>query len=1728
MLKCIFFINRLIPRTRQNERVRRRIENNRNHNSVVGNTSASTLSTDITRSRHMVTSSTSRTPKKRTKRRKTKKSSQKIRYRTVYEVDKVTGETVARKKRMKKKSRRSRNCVRQIPKPKTVKKRLAQQLGICAPRTSTQNHLPDVKIPNVPSNSSNNISGMRHSAGIPALHLFGHTNELDYFSEDNEDYSLGSQVLIRRAPNQSDISTMRRTLMRKNLIVPPEVVSSSSDLLGSILNTQEQFFARNASYSLDSSGKFKVETKKSKSNYIDVTKEQVTAKETPYYPNNNNNNNRNYNNRYNQNYRYNQYNNRYQNQRQSNNYYSSSNQNNYYNSEPSSSMNYGNFSGGGDENDIPQDYSQRTLCATAESNLQGNDELEETGGDEGNNANSESELDIYSDIETVTTSRAEENDPKPPSPPIISHTPNTGTDEDNNDSDGDMVIDDEKVQEQEPQNICHREEAAVTSTVGITGQFEPSSGEPTNSSMEIQSEAVQSSSLDEHKYQYYNDDSSYGCPNASVYSQEVKPSNDEENDSDDGCPNFSIYSKESKTLALHTDITTDRLGYRDYQVGEISSSPNIEEQGQSIEPVDNNPQDSYDPEQIYNSEPAIEEIQNKSNPEQVDPDQSYDPEKIYDQNDSPEGDNIADQTYDPETCLHQDESTEIDKEDADQSYDPEKIYDEEESIDKTCDYEKEVFKYNSSVDKSNSVDPDVSTVIGDRYDPAVPFSDDLDESQVLDKKEAVPSNQESDTEKGDDQSEKLSKETKPIIKGGILGGLYSDSEDDESVVKNDSAFAIADINHMTEDISEEERSYTPCLDEKFQKQGLEGLDTEMISDEERNDFDESHELKTVSDGGDALEINAKESELDFTRPEDYEEGEIVDKNKDKDVQDDEEEEEPETEQVCDKPVEEKKSKKKDKDKEKERTSTEDKTGNKENEASNNEASFKKLSKSNKDRNYRDKEKRHSRPKSRSKDRDYNKKDRKKEKRKELERYNVRAIIAEKPRPLIAKDQFGRDIRTTPSQSRSRSYTPPIRRSTSRPIRSPSKTRRSLSRTRRSLSRRRKSPSIDKSRKRRKSKNFRSPSRSRSRSPIKKNSPQKSKKRKRSTSRYRKRKSGGDSGSKNKKRLSRRRSRSATPVTRTNWERREWSPMSQNSPARASPSWTPPRRIDNSQLLRNENLTVTVNNSKKKRDKRRKGDKRNKESLDSRQKKRRRERERTPPPSKEVFASGDNILVSVSFNNDNETRDVSTRDKRKSDETKKRKEKKKKNRRDISGIKPVAIIDLDRSPFRELTPSPKQIIVLTDSDNEENDNLTNVQNNICDSSQQVASPERGIGPKTPPEPQVKFSLTVKPPQVRAINNPLHDPEDMETNDDHVEDEISSRMGPGIHIGPNTPPDPPNSPPSSPDAYDPFEPTKSRSPTPERQTQSKDNLDNIDGKTALEILDKSNNPMPEVVKSLTPPLAEIQPADSQSSIQVTPDSNLEKSPDRTEGIQMKPVAQTIPFSSVPSSIITSTPIPSNIPASRINILNSTIITPPVASSIPQRIVLPNQIKSSPVKISPTKFTIKSNPIKPIPNKNNKVLRKRNQNEDNIILDFDSPYSPGSSDYEDLFEPPSDIVTKPVIKGKPKQSQKHNLTAFDALFGCSPNSNMKQKKNKLMKKNTTSSKTKTVGVKLDEDNLKILDDLPNSAVEMQVKDKVSFIFKPKCNTLARTSSALNGSSNVRERLLLGIVEQSLTILD
>lgn len=237
----------------------------------------------------------------------------------------------------------------------------------------------------------------------------------------------------------------------------------------------------------------------------------------------------------------------------------------------------------------------------------------------------------------------------------------------------------------------------------------------------------------------------------------------------------------------------------------------------------------------------------------------------------------------------------------------------------------------------------------------------------------------------------------------------------------------------------------------------------------------------------------------------------------------------------------------------------------------------------------------------------------------------------------------------------------------------------------------------------------------------------------------------------------------------------------------------------------------------------------------------------------------------------------------------------------------------------------------------------------------------------------------------------------------------------------------------------------------------------------MLEKSNTPTSQPtpdVKSHTPPLTDAQP-DSQTSILAkTPDV---KSPEMPIGVILnqvvqaqtsvfpnavttKPVAPTVPYSAGNQSLITSTPIS----APRINILSSTLLTQTSAASIPQRIVLPNTvIKSSPVKVTQSKTPIKSTPIKPMPTKNllskssgMKLVRKSGSrgsgDANDLIPDFDSPYSPGSSDYEDLFEPPAETNNKPVSKPQQKnmKSPAKVQSAFDALFGSSPIFNTKNK--------------------------------------------------------------------------------------
>lgn len=620
---------------------------------------------------------------------------------------------------------------------------------------------------------------------------------------------------------------------------------------------------------------------------------------------------------------------------------------------------------------------------------------------------------------------------------------------------------------------------------------------------------------------------------------------------------------------------------------------------------------------------------------------------------------------------------------------------------------------------------------------------------------------------------------------------------------------------------------------------------------------------------------------------------------------------------------------------------------------------------------------------------------KKEKRKDMERYDVRKIVTDKKRKR--RDAFGRDLSRersytkSHSRSRGRSYDRPRGRS-----RSISRPRITRSKGRSPLKSRIRSHSRSRLRSRSRSR-VRSRSRSKTRSKVKskdrlRKSRSKEKQRSRvsrSRSRGRRTRSWSRSRSRNRSRL---KSRSRSPVRsrdrRDRSRERRGSERCRYHDRRSwSHSWTPswsrshslscssysrsrsptPRRFNRSysrSFTRSwsreqheripviekksgaiskaaKKLTVIVPNTKddserhRKKEKKRKESKKNKDLVASSEKRKKR-KEKSPAPSKEVFTSGDNILVSVNFKSNKTagSKDVLTTSgavavaakdpsKRKQidgsfeidrESTKKlRKDKsnkekasphqknggtggdktvvrsgEKKLKKGVQKIgnkasrvaalinkKPVAIIDLDQSPFHEQTPSPRDLIVLSDSeeehmakegDREELADTLNSRRSMRQNSSSPKSSKQGIntapsgtiartpesqsppvnavgsylvtstGPKTPPEPQIKFSIAAKP-QLRSINNPLReDEEDMMAEeaglddlDQRIEEELDRELDRGIgevlHKGPNTPPEPrgpstPCSPPTSPDAYDPFDPTKSGTPSPVGASASMD--------------------------------------------------------------------------------------------------------------------------------------------------------------------------------------------------------------------------------------------------------------------------------------------------------------------
>ncbi|KAI5705765.1 hypothetical protein M8J75_001521 [Diaphorina citri] len=802
--------------------------------------------------------------------------------------------------------------------------------------------------------------------------------------------------------------------------------------------------------------------------------------------------------------------------------------------------------------------------------------------------------------------------------------------------------------------------------------------------------------------------------------------------------------------------------------------------------------------------------------------------------------------------------------------------------------------------------------------------------------------------------------------------------------------------HDTEDKEENARNKSDSFN------ALDGLDVDPVSDSEYGSLSDNAE---VDEGSNKTDKKKKKKRKNTDR----EEGEIVEpKKKDRKKDKDENNENSMSEK--------KTKKKKDKDFV-ELSPLQEKTltNNKENfdQEAGESVSWKKLSKNTKDRNYREK--------------DDVKNRKRKEGRKELERYNVRKIVGEKA--FIRKDEFGRDISLSRSRSpefgrspRKRSKSPRKRSLSRERSKSPgrkNKKRRSRSKSfdrfrKRSLSRspvrprkRSRSPSVQKSKDRKLQKTrgrSRSRSRRRSRTPKKLRSRSRSKPKKRSRSRDKgKGKLKKDKvvegfkskeGKKKKKRQPRSRSwsktrrRSKSPRGRSPWDfsstsiSRSPSPPAPATFTRKSRSWS-----------RDKNLTVIVPNTNKKKEK-----KKSKEN-----KRRKHKDDHSPTLSKEVFTSGDNILVSVNFAHaEKPVPETATK-------VEKVKAPPKRSKKDIQAMKaakvkeiaskakPVAIIDLDVSPFRERTPSPKEVIVLCDSDSE-NDQTSNKAPDL----KAISS-----GPKTPPEPHIKFSINSKNQAINTIVNPLLDIDDKQ--------------------GPNTPPDPPSPLPTSP--YDPFDPTKSRSPSPVLQSAPNDNI--IELKTPSDTLDKNQ-------LDLLKPAATPSKDSTQSPSKVI-SSNVNDDKNSSNQMTMSQQDDKMVTSSMSTALQSSLPI----------------YTPAMSN---------NNINGAEAM------------------------------EDILNLDSDGVYSPGSSLGDDLFDPPKKSPPPSAVNKKfdslfvPKNSTAKSIPYEPKHTKPQQPASGTPKKSAPLKYTPTKTKSKptTTISKLDEDQLKILDEVPSSAVEMQVKYK------------------------------------------
>nr|XP_026501798.1 PHD and RING finger domain-containing protein 1 isoform X1 [Vanessa tameamea]XP_026501799.1 PHD and RING finger domain-containing protein 1 isoform X1 [Vanessa tameamea]XP_026501800.1 PHD and RING finger domain-containing protein 1 isoform X1 [Vanessa tameamea] len=1567
-------------------------------------------------------------------------------------------------KRVKKKVKRRRVKKRQ---PRTAARRSYVRASVRAKLATLKTDQRPEMVQASNANRSN-LSVQRQRAGIPSLRLYGNPNELDYFSDDENANSEEASTAVATRSTSNILSAYRQA-RRKMIMVPsPPHASSAPDILSNILESQTLLHSKKSiiSISVDGNVDYKIQSHKEnqeKKNVVtkneeklDLSKANETVRNVPSYPGqnrgggwgggyrgnyhreqNSNNFNRggNYENNYGGNYQNRQGNTyNYQNnnmRRDDTDYYDNFSRrpqqysntddayfdrsrrpgpmdnnrgSNYSNHQRPNDQSQGRFSlgpswqpygGGGPSAPTPRQDVPPTQSRHSFGGFENPVDMR-MGQVPPTNTNTNSEM--FSGIETreeKTQPHAYHPLPDPQAyqpmmePPVFNYQKNSEVEKSEDEkSDSGLVIDTEKYDPTEP---THDDDSGDDEPIESQEPeiLPPPAVQSILAGIDTSAMNVPPNILDTAVRQVLKEHRNLIVP------QNAETHDRSDDDSDGDCPNFSIYSATSVHIANNSSSLTDEVPQEQPQDSLEDLVQEDDETPPSTSPITIS--------ETVNNEKKADVSRTSTKPlvSNYDMDEKKKSEEEYKEKVSKRCP-ITTNTRNPikiklntsslikrQVSLYDEEDTSQDVDANEKSEVTKEMPEEKISVNCQKKFDESEKKKSPSPEKCDL--PLESNEITKSSNPLLNNIIDKDSSEKQEQiiKESVDDKDDDNKCENIGSNSPLDKsEVSPVNKEESDEECHSDGDDDVPIIfteqspKLDLEVARVDDNveKMTESISEteDERSYTPCLDENksnkdasFETEkdkGLEGLDTEMISEEEGNEmFSENERAASEISRGSPTRV-----------PLENEEGEIADKKK-------------EAKKVSLRDEGAKKKKKKESKKDvKEKSKSRKKS----------EISFKKLSKSGKERNYRERdknEKRSERERRDSGDGNESRQRRRKEKRKDLERYDVRTVVTEKRRKQ--KDPFGRDVSP---RGRSPSLSPPPRSPSPAPSRrrrtasrhrrssrrSLSKSRRSASRGRRSLSRIRRSPSPSRrSLSRRRSPpgrrsvprrtsiaRGRSPARSRAsltrarrsvsslrrRSGTPRASP-----RRRSPPRRKRRRSGS--------RVARRRSVSASPPRRTN-KKKKRTRSARRAPAAVSPERK--RRRSASRQAEPE-APSPISRPPSPRTPPPEPEPEPRPPLRSDDEPERRERRRRDPdrqrrrvrdaagPSKEVFTSGDNILVSVSFK-EQERGEEGDRRRRRETRRDRRRRRRAAVAPEVEVAKPVAIIDLERSPFRELTPSPKNVIVLSDSDHGEREGA---EAGAPPAPEPEPAPEPAppaLGPKTPPEPTVPEPAAPEPP---------------ERPDEQAEAAGSERQ--------------------SPDAYDPFEPTRSASASPASASPA--------------------SPAPAPAPP-SPPRALITLEAAQRS-NLSADEVLDRRP-------LTPVEKVM-------ALLQSTRDASPEPA-------DALAEPPPAPA--PRIVLP-----SPTRVPPKLFPGKPSPIKSNPVKPMQALRLQRPPSDGGA----SPYSPGSSDFGELFEPPPRRV-RAASKVPVRLDRKKGKTQ--------------------------------VGVKIDEENLKILDDLPSSAVEMQVKSKMS----------------------------------------